>query len=224
MIRRLIPLLACAAVSVFSQTGEELPFAVVKSLKGGVELMHFTDSSTKELKLFAMIPSEVRITTGPKAELEMRLFAGDGSLEMGNSSTLELGYGEVRGKEKAVMRLAVGECVLSLSSGVAAGMSIQSENTLISPRASRWQMKVNSEGKTTLVVVKGEMVVYNRPKDETAMVTAGKICYSDEDGLKIIDAQEKDLLLFKENFLEIDFINSQSGQTKTLEIEYESGF
>jgi hypothetical protein len=77
-----------------------------------------------------------------------------------------------------------------------------------------------------LIVQDGEVSVYNRPKDITAMVRAGQKAVSDLDGIKITDATDSELeqVGFRQNTIEVDFVNPQSEEFTTLEAEYETSF
>jgi hypothetical protein len=215
-------LITILCILSFSSGAE--PFAVVKSVKGPVTFSHIGDSTARDLKTSAILPSKVQIQSDPNGEAVLRLFLGEATLEIHPLSTLECKREKVEEKVRPVIRLIMGELLLDLASRDSDVLSVQSENTSISPRSARWLMTVDSGGKTVLIVIRGELIVYNRPKDATASVLAGKICQSDEDGLKITDAQESDLLLLRQNYLEIDFIHPETQETKTLEIEYESNF
>ncbi len=201
----------------------ENPLLVVKSVKGEV-LQYFPHGADKPLRPYTKIPMDFTLETKAKAEASLRLFLAPGQVDLQPNTKLKIQYKKLKEKALPFLELLNGELILNISKEAGLIYPVNTENTLVESEGARWYQELNSEGATKLVVLKGKIKVYNRPKDMSAYVTEGKTCISDLNGLKIGNSTEEDLLLFRQNLLELDFIDPVTEQTKTLEIEYESNF
>jgi hypothetical protein len=91
---------------------------------------------------------------------------------------------------------------------------------------SRFSCKTDENGAGILIIQDGEISVYNRPKNITVTVRSGQKAVSDLDGIKVSDATDAELeqVGFRQNTIEVDFVNPQSEEFTTLEVEYETSF
>ncbi|HLP40817.1 MAG TPA: hypothetical protein VK465_04865, partial [Fibrobacteria bacterium] len=91
---------------------------------------------------------------------------------------------------------------------------------------ARFSCRVDDKAAGILIVQDGEVTVYNRPKNITATARSGQKAISDLNGIRITDATDAELesVGFRQNTLEIDFLNPQTDAFTTLEVEYESTY
>jgi hypothetical protein len=211
------------------------PVGVIKSVKGEVTLAS-KDSAALPATGAALCLAGARIETGANGKAMLRLLPDNAFVDVRPQSafTLKRIKTHVAGtnnaapaKDQRVRRLVLekAEVVVGLKKK---SDPVQCENaqTLATAAAGRFSCRSDEKGTASFLVQDGELVIYNRPKDITATVRAGQKAISDLDGIRVSDATDADLdeIGFSQNTLEVDFVNPQTEDFTTLEVEYESNF
>lgn len=233
-------LLALAALPLCAAPN---PVGVIKSVKGEVKLAA-KDSAAVPATGAALFLPGARIETGADGKAMLRLLPDNAFVDVRSQSAFTLKRikthvsGSVSGpdsrpntaapaKDQRVRRLVLkkAEVVVGLKKK---SDPVQCENaqTLATATAGRFSCRSDEKGTASFLVQDGELTLYNRPKDITATVRAGQKAVSDLDGIRVSDATDADLdeIGFSQNTLEVDFVNPQTEDFTTLEVEYESNF
>ena len=226
-------LLALAALPLCAAPN---PIGVIKSVKGDVKLAS-KDSAAVPATGAALCLQGARIETGADGKAMLRLLPDNAFVDVRPQSVFSLKRvkthvasgpkSEGPAKDQRVRRLVLekAEVVVGLKKK---SDPVQCENaqTLATAAAGRFSCRSDEKGTASFLVQDGELTIYNRPKDITATVRAGQKAVSDLDGIRISDATDADLdqIGFSQNTLEVDFVNPQTEDFTTLEVEYESNF
>lgn len=215
------------------------PMAVVKSAKGELRAAGGgQDSAARDLKPADLLASGVRIQSGPEGKAVLRLLPEMSFLEVRGKTAFGMKRARNAGKTLRRVRMDSGEVIFGLKKK---GEAVQCENaqTLITATAPvspgkgkppgptvRFSCAAWDKGDAIGIVQSGEISVYNRPKDLTAVVRAGQKAISDGTGIRISDATDAELdqVGFRQNTLEVDFLNPQTEEFTTLEVDYETQF
>jgi hypothetical protein len=214
--------LAVGSVSAsFADAVERM--AVVKYVKGSV---HATvDSVGKDLLGSDLVVPGQKIQSAEDGKAVLRLLPDQAFLEVRSQTAFSLKKVKSGGKRMRRLMLESGEVVLGLRKK---SQPVQCETThsLATAATGRFSCKTDEKGAETMVVQDGEVSVYNRPKDLTAVVRKGQKAVSDLNGIRVTDASDSELeqVGFRQNTLEVDFVNPTSEDFSTLEIEYETNF
>lgn len=200
------------------------PLGVIKSSKGGATITA-PGAQPAPAEGATLVTQGARLETGPDGKAIIRLLPDNAFLDVRPQSAFALK--RVKTKDKRVRRLTLDKAE------VAVGLKkksepVQCENaqTVATAAAGRFTCRNDEKGVATFLVLDGELSVYNRPKDLTVAVRAGQKAVSDLNGVKVTDATdaELDLAGFSQNSLEVDFVNPQTEDFTTLEVEYETNF
>lgn len=211
----------------FSNPVHALPYTlgVIKSLKGGVEVTSGKPPSTVAAEPSSLIAQGSRFRTGDEGRAMLRLLPDNAFIDVRPRSAFTLK--RIKSKEKRLRRLLLeeAEVVVGLKKK---SEPVQCENaqTQATAAAGRFSCRSDAKGVATFLVQDGELSVYNRPKDLTVTVRRGQKAVSDQNGVKVSDATdaELDLVGFGRNTVEVDFVNPQTEDFTTLEVEYETNF
>jgi len=200
-----------------------LGIGVVKYSKGNV---HVTlDTLDQDLKGSDLIASGSAITSGPDGKAVIRLLPDNAFIDIRPRSAFLLKRVKQKGKAIRRVKMDVGEVVLGLKKK---SEPIQCENSLTQSTATtgRFACRADEKGTQIILVQDGEVVVYNRAKDITTTVRSGQKAVSDQNGIKVSDASDSELedVGFRQNTLEVDFVNPETEEFTTLEVEYEANF
>jgi hypothetical protein len=212
--------LACAC---FLGAEETERIAVVKYVKGGV---HAADDSTgADLQGSALLRPGQKIVSVEGGKAVMRLLPDQAFMEMRPQTTFTIKKVKVSGKRMRRVVLEGGEVVLGMRKK-SAPVQCETTHSLATAMSGKFSCKTDEKGSEILVVQEGEVSVYNRPKDLTTVVRRGQKAVSGLDGIRVTDASDSELdqVGFRQNTLEVDFINPSSEEFSTLEIEYETNF
>lgn len=242
--RRLTAVLAVALAGLLASAAAAAPkIAVSKYVKGNVRISAGEEGG-KDLQASEVIFSGARLEAGQDGKATLRLLPDNAFLEIrpktvfkirrtksasgqagmaGNAAGKTAGKGQ--GKRLRRINLETGEVIFGLRKQ---SDSVQCENinTVATAGKARFSCKIDENAAGILIVQDGEVSVYNRPKNLTAMVRSGQKAVSDINGIKISDATDTELeqVGFRQNTIEVDFINPQSEEFTTLEVEYETSF
>lgn len=222
-MKAVLPALA-AALLAGAVLGAPLPhIAVAKYSKGVVGVV--TDSAAAPLEGSDLLPPGVRIESGPDGKAVLRLLPDQAFLEIRPQTTFTAKRVKVAGKRMRRLLLESGEVAIGLKKK---SDPVQCENThtLATGTGGRFSCKTDEKAVARILVQDGEVTVYNRPKDMTAVVRKGQKAQSDLDGIRVSDATDSELesVGFRQNIVEIDFLNPSSEEFSTLEVEYETNF
>jgi hypothetical protein len=226
-------MLALAALSALAAPN---PVGVIKSAKGEVKIAE-RDSLPVSATGAMLFQQGARLETGAESKAMLRLLPDNAFVDVRPQSAFtvkRVKTGSVSGakagsagKEARVRRLNLekAEVVVGLKKK-SEPVQCANAQTVATAAAGRFSCRSDEKGAATFLVQDGELSVYNRPKDITATVRAGQKAVSDLDGIKVSDATdaELDLVGFSQNTLEVDFVNPQTEDFTTLEVEYETNF
>ena len=221
-MKRLLFLLAIAALPALSAPNA---LGVVKSAKGDVKVTSGSPAATAPVEASSLVTQGSRFETGSDGKAMLRLLPDNAFLDIRPLTAFTLK--RVKSKDKRVRRATLenGEVVFGLKKK---SEPVQCENaqTQATAAAGRFSCRTDEKGVATFLVQDGELSVYNRAKDMTAVVRSGQKAVSNQDGIKVTDATDAELELvgFRQNTLEVDFVNPQTEDFTTLEVEYESNF
>lgn len=205
--------------------GAPAALGVVKYAKGNLQVTAGNPPVRKALQASELVAPGARIEAGNDGKAVIRLLPDQAFLEIRPKTVFTIK--RVKSKDKRVRRLTMeaGEAVFGLKKK---SEPIQCENaqTQATATAGRFSCKSDEKGVATFLVQDGEISVYNRPKDLTAMVRSGQKAVSDLNGIKVTDATDSELeeVGFRQNTIEVDFVNPQTEDFTTLEVEYETNF
>lgn len=201
------------------------PLGVIKTAKGDVRVSAGGQAVALPVEGSALVAQGARFETGADGKATVRLLPDNAFLDIRPQSAFALK--RVKAKDKRVRRLTLetAEVVVGLKKK---SEPVQCENaqTVATGAAGRFSCRSDAKGTAVFLVQEGELSVYNRPKDKTVTVRSGQKAVSDMDGVRVTDATDAELdqVGFAQNSLEVDFVNPQTEDFTTLEVEYETNF
>ncbi len=197
--------------------------AVAKYAKGGLRAV--SDSGERELRQSDLLKSGTRIEAGEEGKAVIRLLPDNAFLEVRPKTAFKLRRTRKDGKRLRRIQMDVGEVVFGLKKK-SDPVQCENANTQALSATARFSCKMDEKATAVFIVQDGEITIFNRPKGLSAVARAGQKAVSDLDGIRISDAtdEELDQVGFRQNTLEVDFLNPQSDEFNTLEIEYETSF
>jgi len=200
------------------------PMAIVKSMTGTVKATP-RNAPTQEMKVADLIFSGIKIETGPESKATLRLQGDQSSVDVREKTIVKLKYVRNDGKVYRKITLDRGHLAIRLRRKGEGGL-VENAQTSAQIKAARFSFASDENAVATFIFLDGEATLINRPKDVTAIVKAGQKAVSDLNGIKITDATESELeaVGLRENSLEIDFLNPETDEVSTLEIDYETHY
>lgn len=220
-MKRCIALLAWAALSAAAAPN---PLGVIKSLKGDVKMAP-AGAAPSPAEASALVRQGARLETGADGKAMLRLLPDNAFLDVRPQSAFVVKRVKTKGKRVRRLALENAEVVVGLKKK---SEPVQCENaqTVATAASGRFSCRSDGKGTATFLVQDGELSVYNRPKELTVTVRAGQKAVSDLDGVRVSDASDAELdqVGFSQNTLEVDFVNPQTEDFTTLEVEYETNF
>jgi ferric-dicitrate binding protein FerR (iron transport regulator) len=214
-------LTASASQSLAASPG----LAIVKYAKGNLKVAAGDTAAQKDLLQSDLLPQGARVESGKDGKAVLRLLPDQAFMEIRPKSAFTLK--RVKTKDKRVRRVTMesGEVVFGLKKR---SESVQCENaqTQATAAGGKFSCKTDAKGVAVFLVQDGELSVYNRPKELTVVVRSGQKAISDLNGIKVTDATDSEMeeVGFRQNTIEVDFLNPQTEDYTTLEVEYESNF
>lgn len=224
---------------------ESAPYiAVAKYVKGPVQASA-KDSAAMPLRPSDLLLSSTTVEAGQDGKAMLRLLPDNAYLDVRPGTVFTLR--RTKSKDKRIRRIILerGEVVFGLRKK---SEPVQCENIHTTATAgpavpgpahgegkssaggkggkARFSCRMDDKAAGILIVQDGEVTVYNRPKNITATARSGQKAISDLNGIRITDATDAELesVGFRQNTLEIDFLNPQTDAFTTLEAEYESTY
>jgi hypothetical protein len=201
------------------------PIGVVKYAKGILKMTAGNPAVQKDLQQSELVPPGARIDAGSDGKAVLRLLPDQAFMEVRPKTVFSVKRVKVKDKRVRRVTLEAGEVVFGLKKK---SEPVQCENaqTQATAAAGKFSCKSDDKGAGIFLVQDGELSVYNRPKDLTAVVRSGQKAVSDINGIKVTDATDSELeeVGFRQNTLEVDFVNPQTEDFTTLEVEYETNF
>ncbi|MEO7423756.1 MAG: FecR domain-containing protein [Fibrobacteria bacterium] len=200
--------------------------AVVKYAKGVLRVTVAGDTAAQtDLQASELVPPGARIESGGDGKAVLRLLPDQAFMEIRPKSLFTIKRVKSKDKRFRRIQMAAGEVVFGLKKKSEA---VQCENSQTQATATtgRFSCRTDEKGVGIFLVQDGEISVYNRPKDLTVLVRSGQKAVSDINGVKVSDATDSELeqVGFRQNTLEVDFVNPQTEDFTTLEVEYETNF
>lgn len=198
--------------------------AVTKYSKGNVRITA-GEQGEKELQASDLVVSGSKIEAGQDGKAILRFLPDNAFLEVRPKTVFRIKRTKNQGKRLRRVNLETGEVIFGLRKKSDA-VQCENTNTIATTAKGRFSCRVDESAAGILIVQDGEVSVYNRPKDITAVVRSGQKAISDLTGIRITDATDSELeqVGFRQNTLEVDFLNPQSEEFTTLEVEYETTF
>lgn len=199
--------------------------AVAKYSKGPVLVSTAETGEGKALQPSDLLVSGSRIEAGEDGKAVLRFLPDHAFLEVRSETRFKLRRTRTQGKRLRRVNLENGEVIFGLRKKSEA-VQCESIHTVATAAKGRFSCKTGEGAAGILIVQDGEVSVYNRPKDVSATVRAGQKAVSGLDGIKVTDATDSELeqVGFRQNTIEVDFVNPQSEEFTTLEAEYETSF
>ena len=166
-----------------------------------------------------------RIETGDDGKAMLRLVPDYAFLDVRPRSAFILKRVKTQGKRVRRLSLEAAEVLVGLKKK-SEPVQCETAQTVATGLTGRFSCHSDGKGAANFLVQDGELSVYNRPKEVTVIVRSGQKAISNLDGVKVTDATdaEMDQAGFSQNTLEVDFVNPQSEDFTTLEVEYETNF
>lgn len=225
-MRRLI--LPCMLALVVATAVVAAPkIAVSKYVKGNVKVTpdDGAGSVTRDLQGSELVTSGSKFEAGQDGKATLRLLPDNAFMEIRPKTVFQLRRTKTKDGKLRRIQLETGEVVFGLKKK-SDPVQCENINTVATAGKSRFSCKTDENGAGILIVQDGEISVYNRPKNATASVRSGQKAVSDLDGIKVTDATDSELeqVGFRQNTIEVDFVNPQSEEFTTLEVEYETSF
>lgn len=224
MIRQIHSAILLLTVLAAASFGATPGLGVVKYAKGNLKVTQ-ADSLQKDLIASSLVPGGSKIESGDDGKAVIRLLPDQAFMEVRPKTTFTLKRVKTKGKRVRRVVLDVGEVVFGLKKK---SEPVQCENlhTQATAASGRFSCRSDEKGVGVFLVQDGEMSLYNRPKDLTAVVRSGQKAVSDLNGIKVSDATDSELeqVGFRQNTVEVDFLNPQTEEFTTLEVEYETNF
>ncbi len=196
---------------------------VVRSTKGSV---HATLGGVEtDLKGSELLGTGVQIVAGADGKAVLRLLPDQAFMDIHPKTNFVMKRVKAKSKRIRRIKLDLGEVVFGLKKK-SEPVQCESMHTLAIAQAGRFACKTDEKGVATILVQDGEVSVYNRPKDLTTLVRSGQKAVSDINGIKVSDASDSELeqVGFRQNIIEVDFVNPETDAYTTLEVEYETNF
>ena len=222
MMPRLAFLVLSLAFGVFAAPSA---LGVVKYSKGNVKVTSGDPVATTDLKGSTLVLQGSSFESGEGGRAVIRLLPDNAHMEIRPNSVYTLK--RVKTKDKRLRRVVMdhGEVVFGLKKK---SEPVQCENSQTQATAAkgRFSCRTDEKGVGVYLVQDGELSIYNRPKDLTVVVRSGQKAISDLNGIKVTDATDSELeqVGFRQNTVEVDFVNPQTEDFTTLEVEYETNF
>jgi hypothetical protein len=214
-------LTASASQSLAASPG----LAIVKYSKGSLKVTVGDSVVQKDLLQSDLLPQGAKVESGKDGKAVLRLLPDQAFMEIRPKSVFTLK--RVKTKDKRVRRVTMesGEVVFGLKKK---SESVQCENaqTQATSAAGKFSCRTDEKGVAVFLVQDGEVSIYNRPKELTVVVRSGQKAVSDLNGIKVTDATDSEMeeVGFRQNTIEVDFLNPQTEDFTTLEVEYETNF
>lgn len=196
---------------------------VIKYSKGNVRAT--TDGVETALKGSELVVTGEKIESGQDGKAVLRLLPDQAFIEIRPKTVFTIRRVKTKDKRIRKVMLDAGELVFGLKKKSEA-IQCESIHTQALAQKGRFGCKTDDKGTATILVQDGEVSVFNRPKDLTVMVRSGQKAVSDIDGIKLSDATDSELeqVGFRQNAIEVDFVNPETEEFTTLEVEYETNF
>ncbi len=196
---------------------------VVRSTKGSVRAT--LGGVETDLKGSELLGTGVQIVAGADGKAILRLLPDQAFMEIHPKTNFVMKRIKAKSKRIRRVKLDVGEVVFGLKKK-SEPVQCESIHTQAIAQAGRFACKTDEKGVATILVQDGEISVYNRPKDLTTIVRSGQKAVSDINGIKVSDASDSELeqVGFRQNVVEVDFVNPETDAYTTLEVEYETNF
>jgi hypothetical protein len=222
MMKKLL-LLMLAFASVGQGFAGVNALGVMKYAKGDIRAT--VEGVETSLKGSELVVTGEKINAGLDGKAVMRLLPDHAFLEIRPKTTFTIR--RIKSKDKRIRKvmLDAGEVVLGLKKK-SEPIQCESMHTQALAQKGRFACKTDEQGVATILVQDGEVSVYNRPKDLSITVRSGQKAISDIDGIKVSDATDSELeqVGFRQNTIEVDFVNPETEEFTTLEVEYETNF
>ena len=214
-----------ALAFVFAAQAAPSALGVVKYSKGNVKVTSGEPAATTDLQGSTLVLQGSKFESGENGKAVIRLLPDNAHMEIRPNSVYTLK--RVKTKDKRLRRVVMenGEVVFGLKKK-SEPVQCETPQTQATAAKGRFSCKTDEKGVSVFLVQDGELSVYNRPKDLTAIVRSGQKAISDLNGIKVTDATDSELeqVGFRQNTLEVDFVNPQTEDFTTLEVEYETNF
>lgn len=224
-VRALILAAASVLAMAVSSFAAPAPIGVVKYAKGILKMTAGNPAVQKDLQQSELVPPGARIDAGNDGKAVLRLLPDQAFMEVRPKTAFSVKRVKIKDKRVRRVTMEAGEVVFGLKKK---SEPVQCENaqTQATAAAGKFSCKTDDRGVGIFLVQDGELTVYNRPKDLTAVVRSGQKAVSDLNGIKVTDATDSELeeVGFRQNSLEVDFLNPQTEEFTTLEVEYETNF
>lgn len=217
--------LLALAIAALPMTLSAAPnIAVAKYAKGNVRITA-GEQGERELQASDLVVSGSKIEAGQDGKAILRFLPDNAFLEIRSKTVFKVRRTKNQDKRLRRIYLETGEVVFGLRKKSDA-VQCENTNTVATTAKGRFSCRVDENAAGILIVQDGEVSVYNRPKDITVVVRSGQKAVSDLTGIKVTDATDSELeqVGFRQNTLEVDFLNPQSEEFTTLEVEYETTF
>jgi hypothetical protein len=220
---------ACLVLLLAALAAAAPDIAVTKYVKGNLRVSAETETGAaaeeRDLGPSELLKSGTRIVAGQDGKAVIRLLPDNAFLEVRPKTVFKLRRTKKDGKRLRRIRMEAGEVVFGLRKK-SDPVQCENANSQATSATARFSCKVDEKAAAVFIVQDGELSVFNQPKGLTALVRAGQKAVSDLEGIRITDAtdEELDQVGFRQNTLEVDFLNPQSDEFNTLEIEYETSF
>ncbi len=216
-------LAACFMLAAGNTCADVNGVGVVRSTKGAVRAT--LAGVETELKGSELLGTGVQIVAGVDGKAVLRLLPDQAFMEIHPKTNFVMKRVKSKSKRIRRIKLDLGEVVFGLKKK-SEPVQCESMHTLAIAQAGRFACKTDDKGVATILVQDGEVSVYNRPKDLTTNVRSGQKAVSDVNGIKVSDASDSELeqVGFRQNIIEVDFVNPETDAYTTLEVEYETNF
>jgi hypothetical protein len=198
---------------------------IVKYAKGTLRVTAADSSAKKDLVPSDLVRNGSKIESGADGKAVLRLLPDNAFMEVRPGSDFTLKRVKVKDKRMRRLHMESGEAVLGLKKKSEA---VQCENALTQATASagKFSCRTDEKGVGFFLVQDGELSIYNRAKDLSVVVRSGQKAVSDLNGIKVSDASDSEMeqVGFRQNTIEVDFVNPETEEFTTLEVEYETNF
>ncbi len=217
--------LGLCVAAVWAKPPRDPSLALVRQVTGNATVADRDTSVTTQLKFGDLVPSGRTLATGSNGVLILRFHPDFMRIEARANSRYVLGYARLDTTKARQIRLDAGELVLGVPKH-SPPLDLEDAHSRVHAEEARFSFATDAQSASTLIVLDGSIEVHNRAKDVSGTVRRGQKCVSDDDGLHITDATDSELsqVGLRQNTLEVDFWNPQTGEFSTLEVEYESNF
>jgi hypothetical protein len=201
------------------------PLFVVKYAKGNLKVTSGNPAKQTDMKQSDLVGPGSKIEAGADGKAVFRLLPDQAFMEIRPRTVFTVKRVKIKDMRVRRVTMETGELVFGLKKK---SEPVQCENALTQATASagKFSCRSDDKGVGAFLVQDGELSVYNRAKDLTAVVRSGQKAVSDLNGIKVTDATDSELeeVGFRQNSIEVDFVNPQTEDFTTLEVEYETNF